>query len=83
MTTSADPMAGSDATQHVFRTDKKYPTWNDCLWPDGFFGTQLNVTFTSISNWNAVPDDYLQWIPRQQDMNEDVVHTARHHLAER
>ena len=31
--------------------------------------------------WKDVPTDYLQWIIRQQDMNEDVAHTARHHLA--
>ena len=31
--------------------------------------------------WADVPPDYLQWILRQQDMNEDVAHTARHHLA--
>jgi exodeoxyribonuclease X len=31
--------------------------------------------------WTDVPVDYLQWILRQQDMNENVVHTARHHLA--
>lgn len=31
--------------------------------------------------WTDVPPDYLQWILRQQDMNEDVVHTAHHHLA--
>ena len=31
-------------------------------------------------NWKDVPPDYLQWILRQQDMNEDVVHTAHHHL---
>jgi exodeoxyribonuclease X len=33
--------------------------------------------------WKDVPPDYLQWILRQQDMNEDVVHTARHHLEKR
>lgn len=33
--------------------------------------------------WSDVPSDYLQWILRQQDMNEDIVHTARHNLAER
>jgi len=32
-------------------------------------------------SWADVPPDYLQWVLRQQDMNEDVVHTARHHLA--
>lgn len=31
--------------------------------------------------WTDVPPDYLQWILRQQDMDEDVVHTARHQLA--
>ena len=30
--------------------------------------------------WTDVPPDYLQWILRQQDMNEDVAYTARHHL---
>jgi exodeoxyribonuclease X len=34
-------------------------------------------------SWVDVPPDYLQWILRQQDMSEDVVHTTRHHLAER
>jgi hypothetical protein len=40
------------------------------------------VTFGKYrgQNWTDVPPDYLQWILRQQDMNEDVVHTARHHL---
>ncbi len=33
--------------------------------------------------WDAVPSDYLQWILRQADMSEDVVHTARQHLAQR
>lgn len=27
-----------------------------------------------------VPSDYLDWIVRQKDMDEDVVFTARHHL---
>lgn len=27
-----------------------------------------------------VPSDYLDWIVRQNDMDEDVIHTARHHL---
>jgi uncharacterized protein (DUF3820 family) len=34
-------------------------------------------------NWNAVPDDHLQWILRQADMHEGVVHTVRHLLSER
>jgi exodeoxyribonuclease X len=33
--------------------------------------------------WADVPPDYLEWIVQQQGMNEDVVHVARHHLAER
>jgi exodeoxyribonuclease X len=33
--------------------------------------------------WEAVPSDYLQWVLRQADMNEDVVHTARQQLAQR
>jgi exodeoxyribonuclease X len=42
-----------------------------------------NVTFGKHRGqaWTDVPVDYLQWILRQQDMNENVVHTARHHLA--
>ena len=32
-------------------------------------------------NWKDVPPDYLQWILRQQGMDEDVVHTARYYLA--
>lgn len=31
------------------------------------------------ANWDAVPTDYLQWILKQ-NMDEDVLHTAKHHL---
>ena len=30
--------------------------------------------------WIDIPPDYLQWVLRQQGMNEDVLHTARYHL---
>jgi len=30
--------------------------------------------------WSKVPVDYLSWILRQPDMDEDIVHTARHWL---
>lgn len=33
--------------------------------------------------WDAVPIDYLQWLTRQSDMSEDVVHSARHALKSR
>ena len=33
--------------------------------------------------WTDVPPDYLQWILRQQGMDENVVHTARHQLEKR
>ena len=32
------------------------------------------------SQWNHVPRDYLSWIVRQGDMDEDVLFTARHYL---
>ena len=43
------------------------------------------VTFGKYrgQNWTDVPPDYLQWILRQQGMNEDVIHTARHQLEKR
>jgi len=38
------------------------------------------VTFGKHSGaeWKTVPVDYLSWILRQSDMDEDVMHTARH-----
>jgi exodeoxyribonuclease X len=30
--------------------------------------------------WSQVPRDYLQWVIKQQDMDDDVRHTAMHHL---
>lgn len=32
------------------------------------------------AKWSAVPVDYLSWILRQPDMDEDVKHTAQHWL---
>lgn len=31
--------------------------------------------------WEDVPRDYLSWVARQSDMDEDVRHTAKHWLA--
>jgi exodeoxyribonuclease X len=31
------------------------------------------------ADWDAVPTDYLQWLVKQT-MDEDVLHTAKHHL---
>lgn len=30
--------------------------------------------------WQSVPSDYLRWIMRTTDLNEDVRHTAAHHI---
>jgi len=30
--------------------------------------------------WSQVPRDYLQWVVKQSDMDDDVRHTAMHHL---
>lgn len=44
---------------------------------------RLNFGKHKGSAWNDVPTDYLQWMTRQADLNEDVLHTARHHLQAR
>lgn len=35
------------------------------------------------ARWENVPSDYLDWMCRQQDMDEDAIFTAKHHLSER
>ena len=33
--------------------------------------------------WSAVPSDYIDWVLRQNDMDENVIFTAKHELARR
>jgi exodeoxyribonuclease X len=78
-------MPDAYVTAHLLREILKHASLEDrirwtnepVLLPKVTFGKYRDQT------WSAVPPDYLQWILRQQDMNEDVVHTARHHLANR
>jgi exodeoxyribonuclease X len=78
-------MPDAYVTAHLLRETLKHASIDDLIrWTNE--PTLLpKVTFGKHrgQKWEDVPDDYLQWILRQQDMNEDVAHTARHHLSER
>lgn len=52
--------------------------WSEqpALLPRIQFGKHKGLT------WSQAPRDYLDWIIRQTDMSEDVIHTAKHHLRE-
>jgi exodeoxyribonuclease X len=76
-------MPDAYVTAHLLREIVKHASIEDLIrWtnepvllPKVTFGKYRGQT------WTTVPPDYLQWILRQQDMNEDVAHTARHYLA--
>jgi exodeoxyribonuclease X len=72
-------------TAHLLREILKHASMEDLIRWTNEPVLLPKVTFGKYreQNWTDVPPDYLQWILRQQDMNEDVVHTARHYLAER
>ena len=35
------------------------------------------------AEWKDIPRDYMEWLCRQADMNEDVKFTAKHYLGVR
>lgn len=78
-------MPDAYVTAHLLREMLKHASTEDLIRWSNEPVLLPKVTFGKHrgQKWDAVPDDYLQWILRQQDMNEDVVHTARHYLAER
>lgn len=76
-------MPDAYVTAHLLREILKHASIEDLIrWTNEPI-LLPKVTFGKYRGqiWTDVPPDYLQWILRQQDMNEDVVHTARHYLA--
>jgi exodeoxyribonuclease X len=76
-------MPDAYVTAHLLREILKHATMEELIRWTNQPALLPKVTFGKYrgQTWTDVPPDYLQWILRQQDMNEDVVHTARHYLA--
>lgn len=76
--------AGPDAyvTAFILREQLKKATVEELIAWSAQPALLPRVTFGKHrgSAWSEAPADYLRWITRQDDMNEDVVHTARHWL---
>lgn len=76
--------AGPDAyvTGFILREMLKVATVKDLIEWSRFPALLPKITFGKHrgSKWSDVPPDYLAWIARQADMDEDVKFTAQHWL---
>lgn len=80
--------AGPDAfvTAHLLAQALRLASIDDMLkWTNEPSLLPGNINFGKHRGtpWAQLPPDYLEWMCRAQDMNEDAKFTARHHLTRR